>query len=77
MWALQKPCLSPFLTSMSSRSSPPRVRTLHDTTGSIETARQRCNLSNVEDRRVDQVIDVMSDVTVAALQEAKWYGSEI
>ena len=48
------------------------VRTLLDTTGSIETARQRCDLSDAEDRKIDQVV-----VTVAALQETKWFGSEV
>ena len=55
------------------------VRTLLDTTGSIETARQRCNLSDAEARKIDQVVDVLEDyrVTVAALQETKWFGSEV
>ena len=55
------------------------VRTLLDTTGSIETARQRCDLSDAEDRKIDQVVDVLEDyrVTVAALQETKWFGSEV
>ena len=47
------------------------VRTLLDTTGSIETARQRCDLIDAEDRKIDQVVDALEDyrVTVAALQE--------
>ena len=55
------------------------VRTLLDTVGPIETARQRCVGWDTEDRRIDQVIDVLEDycVTVAALQETKWFGSEI
>ena len=55
------------------------VRTLLDTTGSIETARQRCDLSDEEDRRIDQVVDVLENyrVTVAALQETKWFGNEV
>ena len=55
------------------------VRTLLDTVGPIETARQRCVGRDAEDRRIDQVIDILEDycVTVAALQETKWFGSEI
>ena len=54
------------------------VRSLLDTTGSIETARQRCE-SDAEDRKIDQVVDVLDDyhVTVAALQETKWFGKEV
>ena len=55
------------------------IRSLVDTTGSIETARQMCDLRDVEDRRIDQVVDVLEKyrVTVAALQETKWFGNEV
>ena len=50
-----------------------------DIEGSIETARQRCDESVVDERKIDQVISELDryQVSVAALQETKWFGNEI
>ena len=55
------------------------VRTLVDIEGSSKTARQRCNESIVDERKIDQVISELDryQVSVAALKETKWFGSKI
>ena len=55
------------------------MRSLLDVEGSIETARQGTEVGNSEDRRFDQVVNVLEkhEVVVAALQETKWFGSEV
>ena len=52
------------------------VRTLLDVDGSIETGRQRDDIQVVDERKIDQVVDVLGryKVDVAALQETKWFG---
>ena len=55
------------------------VRTLVDVEGSIETARQNCDANVVDERKIDQVVSELDkyQVVVGALQETKWFGSEV
>ena len=55
------------------------VRTLLDVEGSIATARRRCDVSVVDERKIDQVVSelVKYRVVVAGLQETKWFGNEV
>ena len=55
------------------------VRSLVDVEGTIETARQRCDESLVDERKINRVISESQryQVSVAALQETKWFGSEV
>lgn len=52
-----------------------------DTEGSVETARQRTDstASAGENRKIDLIVRELDryDVKVAALQETKWFGSEV
>ncbi len=52
---------------------------LLDVDGSIETARQGHETSVVDERKIDQVVGELGryKVVVAALQETKWFGSEV
>ena len=54
------------------------MRTLLDVDGSIETARQGCDVSVADERKIDQVVSELDryQVVVGALQETKWFGSE-
>ena len=47
------------------------VRTLLDVEGSVETARQSCDVSVVDERKIDKVVGELGryQVVVAALQE--------
>ena len=53
------------------------VRTLLDVDGSIATARRRCDVSVVDERKIDQVVSELEKyrVVVAGLQETKWFGN--
>ena len=55
------------------------VRSLVDIEGSVETARQSTETHQAEDRRIDQVIRELKryQVSVAALQETKWFGNAV
>ena len=55
------------------------VRSVLDVEGSVETARQGSEAATSEDRRIDQVVGVLDryGVVVGALQETKWFGSEV
>lgn len=55
------------------------VRSLVDLEGSIETARQRSELVDAEDRRIDQVVRELERyrIKVAALQETKWFDNNM
>ena len=50
-----------------------------DNEGSVETARISSEVSESEDRRIDLVIRELDhyNIKVAALQETKWFGSNI
>ena len=50
-----------------------------DVEGSMETARQGSKVATSQDRRIDQVVGVLDryGVVVCALQETKWFGSEV
>ena len=50
-----------------------------DVDGSIETARRGCDVSVVDERKIDQVVSELDRyrVVVAGLQETKWFGSEV
>ena len=54
------------------------ARTLLDVDGSIETARQGCDVSVADERKIDQVVSEFDryQVVVSALQETKWFESE-
>ena len=51
-----------------------RSRTFVNVEGSIETARHSCDDSVIDEWKIDQVI---SEVSVAALQETRWFGKNI
>lgn len=55
------------------------VRSMVDTEGSIEVASQRTGGQRGEERKVDQIVCELEryDVTVGALQETRWFGSEV
>ena len=55
------------------------VRSLLDSEGPIETARQRSEVDRVEDRKIDLVVRELGryGVKVAALQETKWFGNAV
>ena len=55
------------------------MRSLLDVEHSLETARQGTEVGNSEDRRIDQVVSVLEqyEVVVGALQETKWFRSEV
>ena len=55
------------------------IRSLLDTEGPIETARQRSEEKGAEDRRVDLVVRELDryGVKIAALQETKWFGNAV
>ena len=55
------------------------VRTLLDVEGSIVTARRRCDVTVVDERKIDQVVSELEKyrVVVAGLQETKWFGNEV
>ena len=55
------------------------VRSMLDTEGSVETARQRQNTHHAEDRKVDLVVRELEryNIKVAALQETKWMGNHV
>ena len=50
-----------------------------DNEGSVETARIGSEMTEPEDRRIDLVIRKLDryNIKVAALQETKWFGSNI
>ena len=50
-----------------------------DVEGSIATARRRCDVSVVDERKIDQVVSELEKyrVVVAGLQETKWFGNEV
>ena len=52
------------------------VRSLVDVEGPVQTARQRKEVTNAEERRIDQVVSELYryKIDVAALQETKWVG---
>ena len=54
------------------------VRSLVDVEGPVQTARQRKEEANAEERRIDQVVSERNryKIDVAALQETKWFGDE-
>ena len=51
------------------------VHSLLDAEGPVETAKQGSDVALAEDCRIDQVVSQLSwfKVSVAALQETKWY----
>ena len=51
------------------------VRSLVDVEGPVQTARQRKEVANAEERRIDQVVSELNryKIDVAALQETKWF----
>ena len=51
-----------------------RSRIFVNVEGSIETARRSCDDSVIDEWKIDQVI---SEVSVAALQETRWFGKNI
>ena len=53
------------------------VRSLLDSEGPVETARQGRDTAQGEDRRIDQVVMELNryNVKIAALQETKWFGN--
>ena len=55
------------------------VRTLLDVEGSIRTARQQSEWRIVDERKIDQVVYELEryQVVVVALQETKWFGSDM
>ena len=55
------------------------VRSMLDTEGSIETARQGRDMLHAEDRKVDLVVRELGryNIKVAALQETKWMGNAV
>ena len=55
------------------------VRSMLDTEGSIETARQGRDTLHAEDRKVDLVVRELGryNIKVAALQETKWMGNAV
>ena len=55
------------------------VRTLVDLEGFVETARHGCEMSVMDERKTDQVVSELDRycVVVAALQETKWFASEV
>ena len=55
------------------------VRTLLDMDGSIETAKRSGDVSVTDERKIDQVVSELDryDIVVGALQETKWFGSEV
>lgn len=55
------------------------VRTLLDVDGSIETAKRSGDVSVTDERKIDQVVSELDryDIVVGALQETKWFGSEV
>ena len=55
------------------------VRSMVDTEGPLEVASQRADGQSGEDRKVDQILCELEryDVVVGALQETKWFGSEV
>ena len=55
------------------------VRSLLDAEGPVETAKQGRDMAQAEDRRIDQVVSELNryKVSVAALQETKWYGNDV
>ena len=50
-----------------------------DTDGPVEIASQRADSHRGEDRKVHLIVNELKryDVKVAALQETKWFGSEV
>ena len=54
------------------------VRSLVDVEGPVQTARQRKEVANAEERRIDQAVSELNryKIDVAALQETKWFGDE-
>ena len=55
------------------------VRSLLESEGSVETARQTSEVLIAEDRKIDLVIRELGryGVTIAALQETKWFGNAV
>ena len=55
------------------------LRSMVNTMGSVEIASQGTDNHRGEERKVNLVVDVLKryDVKVAALQETKWFGSEV
>ena len=55
------------------------MRSLLNVEGSIETARQGTEVGNSEDRRINQVVSAIEkyEVVVGAMQDTKWFGSEV
>ena len=55
------------------------VRSLLDCEGAVETARQRTETGHFDDKRIDQVMRELERyrITVAALQETKWFGEAV
>ena len=55
------------------------VRSLLDCDSAVETARQRSEAGQSDDRQIDQVMRELSRyrIHVAALQETKWYGEAV
>ena len=55
------------------------VQSMVDTDGSVEVASQQADGQRGEERKVDQIVCELEryDVVVGALQETKWFGSEV
>ena len=55
------------------------VRMLLDVDGSIETAKRSGDVSVTNERKIDQVVSELDryDIVVGALQETKWFGTEV
>ena len=55
------------------------MRYLLDCEGAVETARQHTETGHFDDRRIDQVMRELERyrITVAALQETKWFGEAV
>ena len=55
------------------------MQTLLDVDGSIETAKRSGDVSVTDERKIDQVVSELDwdDIVVGALQETKWFESEV
>ena len=64
---------------MSWRIGSWNVRSMVDTEGTLKVASQRTYGQTGEDRKIDLIVDEFRryNVRVAALQETKWFGSEV
>ena len=55
------------------------VRSLLESEGPVETAHQRSEIREAEDRRIDLVIRELKryNIKIAGIQETKWFGSSV